>query len=212
MSLPGRRALARTGKYELSASFFPRVISEIPNRAINFSVALLQEPVVLRLAFSLASKFSFSLPGVEEVSGLSCGFPLVSGLPRGGETWRAQGKREGARARGKSCQRDGAGGQAERLQLPLFLMGCAVGEHRPRATVGSVGYSSWRRAGMPQVGPSPPHPHLSLMPLQAVVYEKAHFQGHSCQVSRDVYDLKKQEGGQGPGMATVGSLRILGGW
>ncbi|XP_059586303.1 beta/gamma crystallin domain-containing protein 2 [Alligator mississippiensis] len=46
---------------------------------------------------------------------------------------------------------------------------------------------------------------------KAVVYEKAHFQGHSCQVSRDVYDLKKQEGGQGPGMATVGSLRILGG-
>ncbi|XP_019368016.1 PREDICTED: absent in melanoma 1-like protein [Gavialis gangeticus] len=46
---------------------------------------------------------------------------------------------------------------------------------------------------------------------KAMVYEKAHFQGRSCQVSRDVYDLKKQEGGQGPGLATVGSLCILGG-
>uniref|UniRef100_A0A8C8VDJ8 Beta/gamma crystallin 'Greek key' domain-containing protein n=1 Tax=Pelusios castaneus TaxID=367368 RepID=A0A8C8VDJ8_9SAUR len=46
---------------------------------------------------------------------------------------------------------------------------------------------------------------------KAVIYEKACFQGHSCEVNRDIYDLKKQENSQGPVMSTVGSLRILGG-
>uniref|UniRef100_A0A8C3S804 Beta/gamma crystallin 'Greek key' domain-containing protein n=1 Tax=Chelydra serpentina TaxID=8475 RepID=A0A8C3S804_CHESE len=46
---------------------------------------------------------------------------------------------------------------------------------------------------------------------KAVIYEKACFQGHSCEVNRDVYALKKQENSHGPGMSTVGSLRILGG-
>ncbi|XP_034609791.1 beta/gamma crystallin domain-containing protein 2 [Trachemys scripta elegans] len=46
---------------------------------------------------------------------------------------------------------------------------------------------------------------------KAVIYEKACFQGHSCEVNRDIYALKKQENSLGPVMSTVGSLRILGG-
>uniref|UniRef100_A0A452GW95 Beta/gamma crystallin 'Greek key' domain-containing protein n=1 Tax=Gopherus agassizii TaxID=38772 RepID=A0A452GW95_9SAUR len=46
---------------------------------------------------------------------------------------------------------------------------------------------------------------------KAVIYEKACFQGHSCEVNRDIYALKKEENSQGPVMSTVGSLRILGG-
>ncbi|XP_044853882.1 beta/gamma crystallin domain-containing protein 2 [Mauremys mutica] len=46
---------------------------------------------------------------------------------------------------------------------------------------------------------------------KAVIYEKACFQGQSCEVNRDIYALKKQETSQGPVMSTVGSLRILGG-
>ncbi|EMP31068.1 Absent in melanoma 1-like protein [Chelonia mydas] len=46
---------------------------------------------------------------------------------------------------------------------------------------------------------------------KAVIYEKACFQGHSCEVNRDIYALKKQENSQGPVMSTMGSLRILGG-
>ncbi|XP_074832509.1 beta/gamma crystallin domain-containing protein 2 [Carettochelys insculpta] len=46
---------------------------------------------------------------------------------------------------------------------------------------------------------------------KAVIYEMACFQGHSCEVTQDIYDLKTQANRQGPAMATVGSLRILGG-
>uniref|UniRef100_A0A674J705 Crystallin beta-gamma domain containing 2 n=1 Tax=Terrapene triunguis TaxID=2587831 RepID=A0A674J705_9SAUR len=56
-----------------------------------------------------------------------------------------------------------------------------------------------------------PLPHVFPVSLQAVIYEKACFQGHSCEVNRDIYALKKQENSQGPVMSTVGSLRILGG-
>uniref|UniRef100_A0A8C3IQH4 Crystallin beta-gamma domain containing 2 n=1 Tax=Chrysemys picta bellii TaxID=8478 RepID=A0A8C3IQH4_CHRPI len=57
--------------------------------------------------------------------------------------------------------------------------------------------------------PSPLH--VFPVSLQAVIYEKAWFQGHSCEVNRDIYALKKKENSQGPVMSTVGSLRILGG-
>uniref|UniRef100_A0A8C0GXN8 Crystallin beta-gamma domain containing 2 n=1 Tax=Chelonoidis abingdonii TaxID=106734 RepID=A0A8C0GXN8_CHEAB len=55
------------------------------------------------------------------------------------------------------------------------------------------------------------HRHVFPASLQAVIYEKACFQGHSCEVNRDIYALKKEENSQGPVMSTVGSLRILGG-
>uniref|UniRef100_K7FUS3 Beta/gamma crystallin 'Greek key' domain-containing protein n=1 Tax=Pelodiscus sinensis TaxID=13735 RepID=K7FUS3_PELSI len=42
---------------------------------------------------------------------------------------------------------------------------------------------------------------------KAVIYELAGFQGHSCEVNQDIYDLNSL----GPGMPPVGSLRILGG-
>ncbi|XP_044524672.1 beta/gamma crystallin domain-containing protein 2 [Gracilinanus agilis] len=46
---------------------------------------------------------------------------------------------------------------------------------------------------------------------KALVYEATDFQGHCWEVSRDIYDLRKPEDGQSPNIATVGSLRILGG-
>ncbi|XP_074074119.1 beta/gamma crystallin domain-containing protein 2 [Macrotis lagotis] len=46
---------------------------------------------------------------------------------------------------------------------------------------------------------------------KALVYEAKDFQGHCWEVSRDIYDLRKPEDGQSPSLATVGSLRILGG-
>ncbi|XP_072465559.1 beta/gamma crystallin domain-containing protein 2 isoform X2 [Notamacropus eugenii] len=46
---------------------------------------------------------------------------------------------------------------------------------------------------------------------KALVYEATDFQGHCWEVSRDIYDLRNPEDEQSPSLATVGSLRILGG-
>ncbi|XP_060114181.1 beta/gamma crystallin domain-containing protein 2 [Heteronotia binoei] len=46
---------------------------------------------------------------------------------------------------------------------------------------------------------------------KATIFEKPHFQGHCWEVSRDVYDLKKLENNEGFQMATMGSLKIVGG-
>ncbi|XP_042295715.1 beta/gamma crystallin domain-containing protein 2 [Sceloporus undulatus] len=46
---------------------------------------------------------------------------------------------------------------------------------------------------------------------KAVIYERPHFQGHSWEVSRDIYNVKKPENNQDSGMPTAGSLRIMGG-
>ncbi|XP_017202053.3 beta/gamma crystallin domain-containing protein 2 isoform X1 [Oryctolagus cuniculus] len=46
---------------------------------------------------------------------------------------------------------------------------------------------------------------------RAVVYEAPGFQGRSWEVSRDIYDLQQPEDSQSPQLASVGSLRILGG-
>uniref|UniRef100_A0A8D0B5K3 Crystallin beta-gamma domain containing 2 n=1 Tax=Salvator merianae TaxID=96440 RepID=A0A8D0B5K3_SALMN len=46
---------------------------------------------------------------------------------------------------------------------------------------------------------------------KALIYEKPHFQGHSWEVSRDIYNLKKPENNQDSQMATAGSMKILGG-
>uniref|UniRef100_A0A8D2J918 Crystallin beta-gamma domain containing 2 n=1 Tax=Varanus komodoensis TaxID=61221 RepID=A0A8D2J918_VARKO len=46
---------------------------------------------------------------------------------------------------------------------------------------------------------------------KALVYEKPHFQGHSWEISRDIYNLKKPENNQDSKMPTAGSLKILGG-
>ncbi|XP_068935198.1 beta/gamma crystallin domain-containing protein 2 isoform X3 [Petaurus breviceps papuanus] len=46
---------------------------------------------------------------------------------------------------------------------------------------------------------------------KALVYEATDFQGHCWEVSRDIYDLRRPEDEQSPSLATVGSLRILGG-
>ncbi|XP_053123517.1 beta/gamma crystallin domain-containing protein 2 [Hemicordylus capensis] len=46
---------------------------------------------------------------------------------------------------------------------------------------------------------------------KALIYEKPNFQGHSWEVSRDIYDLKKPENNQDSKMPTVGSLKIVGG-
>lgn len=65
------------------------------------------------------------------------------------------------------------------------------------------------------VGPFPPHlvplvPFLPFLPCpQVLIYEAAAFQGRSFTISRDIYDLK---GLPEPGLPTVGSLRVLGGW
>ncbi|XP_051844103.1 beta/gamma crystallin domain-containing protein 2 isoform X4 [Antechinus flavipes] len=79
-------------------------------------------------------------------------------------------------------------------------------------------YPSWEAWGASD-------PHISsLKPLRlgcptvekpgepkALVYEAADFQGHCWEVSRDIYDLRRPEDGQSPSLATVGSLRVLGG-
>uniref|UniRef100_A0A7N5P5Q0 Crystallin beta-gamma domain containing 2 n=1 Tax=Ailuropoda melanoleuca TaxID=9646 RepID=A0A7N5P5Q0_AILME len=46
---------------------------------------------------------------------------------------------------------------------------------------------------------------------KVVVYESTGFQGQSWEVSRDIYDLQQPEDSQSPHMASVGSLRVLGG-
>ncbi|XP_076719291.2 beta/gamma crystallin domain-containing protein 2 [Callospermophilus lateralis] len=46
---------------------------------------------------------------------------------------------------------------------------------------------------------------------KAVVYEAPGFQGQSWEVSRDIYNLQQPEDSQSPHLASVGSLRILGG-
>ncbi|XP_069893663.1 beta/gamma crystallin domain-containing protein 2 [Dipodomys merriami] len=46
---------------------------------------------------------------------------------------------------------------------------------------------------------------------KAVVYEAPGFQGRSWEVSRDIYNLQQPEDSQSPNLASVGSLRILGG-
>ncbi|KAM4873519.1 beta/gamma crystallin domain-containing protein 2 [Thomomys bottae] len=46
---------------------------------------------------------------------------------------------------------------------------------------------------------------------KAVVYEAPGFQGQSWEVSRDIYNLQQPEDSQSPNLASVGSLRILGG-
>ena len=47
---------------------------------------------------------------------------------------------------------------------------------------------------------------------QAVVYEAPGFQGRSWEVSRDIYNLQQPEDSHSPHLASVGSLRVLGGW
>ncbi|KAB1268629.1 Beta/gamma crystallin domain-containing protein 2 [Camelus dromedarius] len=46
---------------------------------------------------------------------------------------------------------------------------------------------------------------------KAVVYEAPDFQGQSWEVSRDIYNLQQPEDSQSPHLASVGSLRVLGG-
>ncbi|XP_015412677.1 PREDICTED: absent in melanoma 1-like protein [Myotis davidii] len=46
---------------------------------------------------------------------------------------------------------------------------------------------------------------------KAVVYEAPGFQGQSWEVSRDIYSLQQPEDGHSPRLASVGSLRVLGG-
>ncbi|XP_077006850.1 beta/gamma crystallin domain-containing protein 2 isoform X2 [Tamandua tetradactyla] len=46
---------------------------------------------------------------------------------------------------------------------------------------------------------------------KAVVYEAPGFQGQSWEVSRDIYDLRQPEDSRSPHLASVGSLRVLGG-
>ncbi|KAM6216965.1 beta/gamma crystallin domain-containing protein 2 [Rhynchocyon petersi] len=46
---------------------------------------------------------------------------------------------------------------------------------------------------------------------KAVVYEAPGFQGRSWEVSRDIYNLQQPEDNQSPNLASVGSLRVLGG-
>ncbi|XP_063091884.1 beta/gamma crystallin domain-containing protein 2 isoform X2 [Cavia porcellus] len=46
---------------------------------------------------------------------------------------------------------------------------------------------------------------------KAVVYEAPDFQGKSWEVSRDIYNLQQPEDSQSPDLASVGSLRVLGG-
>ncbi|KFO37704.1 Absent in melanoma 1-like protein [Fukomys damarensis] len=46
---------------------------------------------------------------------------------------------------------------------------------------------------------------------KAIVYEAAGFQGQSWEVSRDIYNIQQPEDSQSPNLASVGSLRVLGG-
>ncbi|XP_016812326.3 beta/gamma crystallin domain-containing protein 2 isoform X2 [Pan troglodytes] len=67
----------------------------------------------------------------------------------------------------------------------------------------SVGSLKPMRLGCPSVE-KPGEP-------RAVVYEAPGFQGHSWEVSRDIYNLQQPEDSQSPHLASVGSLRVLGG-
>ncbi|XP_062962847.1 beta/gamma crystallin domain-containing protein 2 [Cynocephalus volans] len=67
----------------------------------------------------------------------------------------------------------------------------------------SVGSLKPMRLGCPSVE-KPGEP-------KAVVYEAPRFQGQSWEVSRDIYNLQQPEDSQSPHLASVGSLRILGG-
>ncbi|XP_034269431.1 beta/gamma crystallin domain-containing protein 2 isoform X2 [Pantherophis guttatus] len=46
---------------------------------------------------------------------------------------------------------------------------------------------------------------------KVLIFERPHFQGHSWEVSRDIYNLRKPENNQDSMMSTAGSLKILGG-
>uniref|UniRef100_A0A670Y6M4 Crystallin beta-gamma domain containing 2 n=1 Tax=Pseudonaja textilis TaxID=8673 RepID=A0A670Y6M4_PSETE len=46
---------------------------------------------------------------------------------------------------------------------------------------------------------------------QALIFERPHFQGHSWEVNRDIYSLRKPENNQDSMMSTAGSLKIIGG-
>uniref|UniRef100_A0A2R8ZMI0 Crystallin beta-gamma domain containing 2 n=1 Tax=Pan paniscus TaxID=9597 RepID=A0A2R8ZMI0_PANPA len=67
----------------------------------------------------------------------------------------------------------------------------------------SVGSLKPMRLGCPSVE-KPGEP-------RAVVYEAPGFQGRSWEVSRDIYNLQQPEDSQSPHLASVGSLRVLGG-
>ncbi|XP_072831161.1 beta/gamma crystallin domain-containing protein 2 isoform X3 [Vicugna pacos] len=67
----------------------------------------------------------------------------------------------------------------------------------------SVGSLKPMRLGCPSVE-KPGEP-------KAVVYEAPDFQGQSWEVSRDIYNLQQPEDSQSPHLASVGSLRVLGG-
>nr|XP_004657544.2 LOW QUALITY PROTEIN: beta/gamma crystallin domain-containing protein 2 [Jaculus jaculus] len=67
----------------------------------------------------------------------------------------------------------------------------------------SVGSLKPMRLGCPSVE-KPGEP-------KALVYEAPDFQGRSWEVSRDIYNLQQPEDSQSPQLASVGSLRILGG-
>ncbi|KAM7098211.1 beta/gamma crystallin domain-containing protein 2 isoform 2-T2 [Molossus nigricans] len=67
----------------------------------------------------------------------------------------------------------------------------------------SVGSLKPMRLGCPRVE-KPGEP-------KAVVYEAPGFQGRSWEVSRDIYNLQQPEDSHSPHLASVGSLRVLGG-
>uniref|UniRef100_A0A2K5XJF1 Crystallin beta-gamma domain containing 2 n=2 Tax=Mandrillus leucophaeus TaxID=9568 RepID=A0A2K5XJF1_MANLE len=67
----------------------------------------------------------------------------------------------------------------------------------------SVGSLKPMRLGCPSVE-KPGEP-------RAVVYEAPGFQGRSWEVSQDIYNLQQPEDSQSPHLASVGSLRVLGG-
>ncbi|XP_042852589.1 beta/gamma crystallin domain-containing protein 2 isoform X1 [Panthera tigris] len=67
----------------------------------------------------------------------------------------------------------------------------------------SVGSLKPMRLGCPNVE-KPGEP-------KVVVYEATGFQGQSWEVSRDIYNLQQPEDSQSPHLASVGSLRVLGG-
>ncbi|XP_026558340.1 beta/gamma crystallin domain-containing protein 2 [Pseudonaja textilis] len=46
---------------------------------------------------------------------------------------------------------------------------------------------------------------------KALIFERPHFQGHSWEVNRDIYSLRKPENNQDSMMSTAGSLKIIGG-
>lgn len=57
-----------------------------------------------------------------------------------------------------------------------------------------------------------PHNRHTTLFCQVVVYEATGFQGQSWEVSRDIYNLQQPEDSKSPRLASVGSLRVLGGW